>query len=114
MRQLLIRPASDSSPTQSPVSAPKPWLGQESIQAGALTARELWGYAVWGFVAAIVAVFECLAAFDDDKTPWPTLSRTAGNLQDDLHWTGIPILAGLAVLTARVVFYPWPNRRSEG
>jgi hypothetical protein len=78
-----------------------------------VTGRELWGYAVWGFIALVILVFESLAAFDGDATPWPTLSRTAGNLQDDFHWTGIPILGGLSVLTARIVFYPWPNRRAE-
>ena len=113
MKDLLVRPSTEAQPTQSPLSAPKPWLGQESTQPGERTRREIWGYVVWGTLALFVALFELLAAFDDDNTPWPTLSRTAGNLQDDHSWTAIPILAGLVVLGARIVFYPWPNRESE-
>ncbi|MGH3144015.1 MAG: hypothetical protein ACRDO9_12935 [Gaiellales bacterium] len=57
--------------------------------------------------------FELTAAFDDKGTPWPTLSRTAGTLQEDIPLTALPILGGLVVLAARIVFYPWPSRKSE-
>lgn len=110
---LLVRPATETQLKQSPMSAPQPWRDEQSIKPGALTGREKWGYALWGFLALVVAVFELLAAFDNENTPWPTLSRTAGTLQDDYHLTAIPILGGLVVLAARIVFYPWPNRSSE-
>jgi hypothetical protein len=113
VKDLFVRPATEAQPTQSPLSGPKPWLTRESIQPTQRTGRELWGYLVWGVLALFVALFELLAAFDDDNTPWPTLSRTTGNLQDDYPVTAIPILAGLVVLGARIVFYPWPNPRSE-
>jgi hypothetical protein len=92
---------------------PQAVVEQRSVQPTQRTGRGLWGYLVWGVLALFVALFELLAAFDDDNTPWPTLSRTTGNLQDDYPVTAIPILAGLVVLGARIVFYPWPNRRSE-
>ena len=114
LQHLSREEARQAQPQQSPISAPEPWLGSESVQPGPWTVREVYGYVLWGSIALIILVFECLAAFDSENTPWPTLSATAGKLQDDYHWTGIPILGGLVVLAARIVFYPWPNRRSEG
>jgi hypothetical protein len=95
------------------MSTPKPWLSPDSVEPGALDRREIRGYILWGFLAVVVAVFELLAAYDGDATPWPTLSSTAGTLQDHHHWTALPILGGLVVLTARIVFYPWPYRNPE-
>jgi hypothetical protein len=109
----LVRPARPAMPQQSPMSAPKPWLNPESVESDALGRREIRGYMLWGFLAVVVAVFELLAAYDGDATPWPTLSSTAGALQADHHWTALPILGGLVILTARIVFYPWPYRRPE-
>jgi hypothetical protein len=112
-QDLLVRPATETDVKQSPMSVPNPWLGQESTKPGPLTGREKWGFLLWGVLSLVVLVFELLAAFDDDNTPWPTLSRTAGTLQDDFPLTALPILGGLVVLGARIVFYPWPNRRAE-
>jgi hypothetical protein len=97
---------------QSPISAPRPGLGPESIRPGDLTWREVWGYVVWGGLGLLIAIFEGLAAFDT-TTPWPTLSSTVGTLERDHPWFGIPVLATIVVLGARIVFYPWPNRRAE-
>jgi hypothetical protein len=114
LEHLSAADARQAQPQQSPISAPEPWLGPESVKPGPWTRRELFGYVLWGVIALVVLVFECVAAFDGDDTPWPTLSRTAGTLQEDYHWTGLVILGGLSVLAARIVFFPWPNRRSEG
>jgi magnesium-transporting ATPase (P-type) len=114
LQHLSAEEARQAQPQQSPISAPEPWLGPDSVESGPWTRRELFGYMLWGGIALVILVFECVAAFDGDRTPWPTLSSTAGNLQEDHHWTGLLILGGLSVLAARIVFYPWPNRRSEG
>ena len=109
----LTRPARSAAPAQSPMSAPNPWQPESSVEAaGAVTKREWTGYLVWGTLAVIVTVFELLAFLDADM-PFPTLSETAGNLQARHNWTAMLILAGLAVLGARIVFYPWPFRSSE-
>jgi hypothetical protein len=112
-QNLLVRPATEAELKQSPMSVPNPWLGEQSTKPGPLTRREKWGYGLWGVLSLVVLLFETLAAFDDDNTPWPTLSRTVGTLQDDIPLTALPILGGLVVLGARIVFYPWPNKSSE-
>jgi hypothetical protein len=109
----LIRPAEEAYPQRSPMTARDPALASETLEPGPLTQREVRGYVVWGFLAGFVAAFEVLAAFDGDATPWPTLSSTAAQLQDDHIWAGPLILAGLVVLAFRIVFYPWPFRHSE-
>jgi hypothetical protein len=113
VRRLLVRPATEADLQQSPMSVPKPWLGEQSTKPGPLTRREIWGSVLWGLLSLVVLFFELTAAFDDKSTPWPTLSRTAGTLQEDIPLTALPILGGLAVLAARIVFYPWPSRKSE-
>jgi hypothetical protein len=109
----LIRPAEEAYPQRSPMTARDPGLAPESLEPGPLTPREVRGYVVWGFVAGFVAAFEILAAFDGDATPWPTLSRTAADLQERYALAGPLILGLLVVVAARIVFYPWPYRRSE-
>jgi hypothetical protein len=109
----LVRPAEEAYPQRSPMTARDPALASESLEPGPLTPREVRGYVVWGFVAGFVAAFEILAAFDGDATPWPTLSRTAANLQEDYTLAGPLILGVLVVLAARIVFYPWPYRKAE-
>jgi hypothetical protein len=109
----LVRPAEEAYPERSPITARDPALAPESLDPGPLTPREVRGYVVWGFIAGFVAAFEILAAFDGDATPWPTLSRTAANLQEDYTLAGPVILAVLVVLAARIVFYPWPYRKGE-
>lgn len=109
----IIRDASEPAVKRSPMAARDPTLAPEPPPLEAVTRREWRGYILWGSLAVVVAVFELLAAFDGDNTPWPTLSETAGNLQRRHEWTAMPILAGLAVLGARIVFYPWPFRKPE-
>lgn len=109
----LIRDASSPTVKRSPMAARDPSLAPEPPALGPVSRREWRGYIVWGILAVVVAVFELTAAFDGDKTPWPTLSETTGNLQRRHEWTAMPILAGLAVLGARIVFYPWPFRDPE-
>ncbi len=113
VRRLLVRPATEAELQQSPMSVPKPWLGEQSTKPGPLTRREIWGSVLWGLLSLVVLFFELTAASDDKGTPWPTLSRTAGTLQEDIPLTALPILGGLVVLAARIVFYPWPSRKSE-
>jgi hypothetical protein len=99
-------------PLQSPISAPRPELGPESVEPGPVTGRELAGYALWGGIGLLILVFECLAAFGE-STPWPTISSTVGSLERHHPWVAVVILAGMVTLTARIVFYPWPNRQAE-
>jgi magnesium-transporting ATPase (P-type) len=99
-------------PLQSPISAPRPGFGPETIEPGAWTRREILGYVVWGSIGLVIAVFECLAAFGT-TTPWPTLSSTVGKLERDHNWIAIVVLSVIVVLGARIVFYPWPNRQAE-
>lgn len=98
-------------PQQSPISAPRPGLGPESIRPGPLTWREVWGYVFWGGLGAFIGVFEILAAVA--HTPWPTISSTVGMLERHHPWIAILVLAGLVILAARIVFYPWPNRMPD-
>jgi hypothetical protein len=109
----LIREAREPIVKRSPMAARDPSLAPEPPALGAVTRREWRGYILWGVLAVVVAAFELTAAFDGDWTPWPTLSETAGNLQERHHWTAMPILAGLTVLGARIVFYPWPFKEPE-
>ena len=91
---------------QSPLTTP----GQ--VEAGDTTRRELWGYAFWGTIAAFVAVMELLAHLGT-HVPVPTISQTAANLAARHHWVSLLYVGGLVTLTARIVFYPWPNRTPE-
>ena len=109
----LIREATEPEVKRSPMAARDPSQAPEAPEVGPVSGREWRGYLVWGFLAVVVTAFELTAFFDGDATPWPTLSETAGNLQARHNWTAMPILAGLAVLGARIVFYPWPFRKPE-
>lgn len=97
---------------QAPISCPRPDLGPESVQAGPLARRDVLGYIVWGSLGVVIAVFECLAAFNA-TTPWPTLSSTVGNLERDHSWVGVIVLGASVVLAVRVLFYPWPYKRPD-
>lgn len=77
-----------------------------------MPARELHGYAVWGAVAAFVLVMELLAAFTHGLA-FPTVSKTIGDLERGHHWLKAVVLGGFVTLTARIVFYPWPNRTPD-
>jgi hypothetical protein len=111
--EVLTRPATEPKVKRSPMAARDPAAAPEQVDVCAVSGREWSGYIVWGLLAVLIASFELIAFFDGDATPWPTLSETAGNLQARHNWTAMPILAGLAVLGARIVFYPWPFRKPE-
>lgn len=62
----------------------------------------VWGLVVWGFwLALLFPLLEIPAAAN--KTPWPTLSWTAWQLQKRIPALSIVILAGLAVLLSHIV-----------
>ena len=105
-------PTVDPAVKRSPMAARDPAAAPTKPALGPVSSREWAGYAVWGILAAIVTAFELLAWRGRD-IPFPTISETAFNLQTRHNWTAMPILAGLAVLAARITFYPWPFRRPE-
>lgn len=74
--------------------------------------REKLGYVVWGTVATFVLVMELLAAFSHGLA-FPTVSATVGELERHHHWVKVVVLGGIVILTARIVFFPWPNRRTD-
>ena len=108
----LIRPATPPEVKRSPMAARDPTLARDEPDVGPVSRREWAGYVIWGILAVIVTVFELLAWRGTDIF-FPTLSETAGNLQARHNWTAMPILAGLVVLGARIVFYPWPFGKAE-
>lgn len=110
MLRYLIRPAS-GRPERSPLTEATPEGAGLELAPGRVTARELWGYGVWGALTVVFLFFELSGI--DDVSRWPTLSTTAANLQREHPWTAMLILGGLAVLAARIVFYPWPNRHYD-
>ena len=111
--QRLVRPASGPTPIKTPVTTPleAEARGEAAVEGRPLTPREKYGFALWGILAVVVFVFEMLGLADTN--PWPTLSQTVAHLQDAHDWVRMPILAGLVVLAARIVFYPWPSRSAE-
>ena len=74
--------------------------------------REKLGYVVWGAVALFLLVMELLAAFTHGLA-FPTVSKTVADLERHHHWVKLVMLAGFVTLTARIVFYPWPNRTPD-
>jgi hypothetical protein len=88
------------------VASPQP------VDPGAATRRELWGYVVWGTMTLLVGLMELLAHTGTD-VPFPTISETAANLARRHSWVSLIYVAGLVTLSARIVFYPWPNRSAE-
>jgi hypothetical protein len=83
----LIRPVTPPEVKRSPMAARDPTLARDEPDVGPVSRREWAGYIVWGILAVVITTFE--------------------------NWTAMPILAGLVVLGARVVFYPWPFREAE-
>ena len=45
--------------------------------------------------------------------PIPTISGTTGRLEREHTWVKVIVLGGIVTLGARVIFYPWPNRKPE-
>jgi hypothetical protein len=106
--------ALEQRPLQSPISAPRPGLGADSVRAEhPMPAREARGYVVWGAIVGFVVVMELVAAFTHG-IGFPTLSKTVGDLERRHHWIKVVMLGGFVTLTARIVFFPWPNRRVDG
>lgn len=56
---------------------------------------EVWGYGVWSFMGAVVAVPEIWAAASGDGFYWPTISSTIGHLED---FAPVVAIAPVAVL----------------
>lgn len=103
----------EQRPVQSPISAPRPGLGPESVLAEQpMPGREKAGYVVWGAVVLFITVMELLAAFSHGLA-FPTVSKTVGDIERHHHWFKIVMLGGFVTLTARIVFYPWPNRTPD-
>jgi hypothetical protein len=77
---------------------------------GDLTRKEAWGYGVWLFFGALVAVPELWAAIDADSARWPTISGTIGELE---YWHPEVALAvvGVIVLSAYSALR-YPPRRT--
>lgn len=94
---------------QSPLVETHETVVAEEARAG--WAQERVGYIFWGILAAFVAIPELLAGVW--HMPWPTISETVGHLEKHHHWVRILVVAGLAALTTRIVFYPWPNRTPD-
>ena len=63
------------------------------------TRREVWGYAVWGAMAIVIAVPELWAAIGGKAVEWPTISGTVGYLEYWHVWVSI-IVVGVLVWAA--------------
>ena len=65
-----------------------------------MSARERWGYAVWGSVALVIAIPEVIAAAWN-KATWPTISGTIGHLEEIWSPTAIIVVAGIVVIAVQ-------------
>jgi hypothetical protein len=95
---------------QSPLVATRREMGADPADLGA-GGQERVGYIFWGLMAALVAIPEIIAF--KWHVPWPTISETVGHLERDHHWVRILVVGGLAVLSVRIVFYPWPSKTPD-
>jgi hypothetical protein len=95
---------------QSPLVATRREMGTDPATPAAGW-QEWIGYIFWGVMAALVAIPEIVAF--KWHVPWPTISETVGHLERDHHWVRILVVGGLAVLSVRIVFYPWPNKAPD-
>jgi len=66
--------------------------------------RFAWGCLIYGPWFLAWVALELTSIFWK-ACPWPTLSRTAWDLEDRWDWTQIIFLAGLAVLLVHIVFH---------
>jgi hypothetical protein len=96
---------------QSPLVATRAELATEAAVRSDGGKTEKVGYIFWGVMALLVAVPELIAA--RWHVPWPTISETVGHLEKRHHWVRVLVVAGLAALTTRIVFYPWPNKTPD-
>ena len=96
---------------QSPLVAARADLAAEAAARADGGKTEKVGYVFWGVLALFVAIPEVLA--EAWHVPWPTISETVGHLEQHHHWIRVLVLAGLAALATRIVFYPWPNKTPD-
>ena len=70
-----------------------------------------WGsYVLWGLVAIFVIVLPSVLAWRYAKhVPFPTLFRTAANLQNRYQMIGTLLLVFIVGLGVHLTLYPWPN-----
>lgn len=66
-------------------------------------------YALWTAVALVVLVVPSILAWKSKHVPFPTLFRTAANLQDRYQMIGTLLLAFIVGLGVHLSLYPWPN-----
>jgi hypothetical protein len=69
------------------------------------TRREVWGYAVWGAMAIVVAVPELWAAIGGEAVEWPTISGTVGYLEYWHVWVSIIVIGVLVWAAFHAVQY---------
>ncbi|HEX3268651.1 MAG TPA: hypothetical protein VHQ98_11775 [Gaiellaceae bacterium] len=70
--------------------------------------RDQLGWVIWGALGVAILIPELLA-IRDRRWYWPTVARTAANLEAHLPWLAMIFLAGFAILTVHLVFWPWPD-----
>jgi hypothetical protein len=99
--------ADDTYEAGTPELAP---VSSRSVRS--LSRAEAWGYAVWGAVAAIIAVPEIWALSGSPR--WPTISLTAAHLEAMWSPTKAVIVALIAAAVVQLMTYrgPWPGGRT--
>jgi hypothetical protein len=107
VKNVLVR-----EPRQVPTEASSLVTPGQAVPSRPLGAREVWGYAFWGLLAAFILCTEALAAFWSGF-PIPTLSWTTGQLELHHHWFKLIVVGGLVVIATRITFYPWPFRHLD-
>jgi hypothetical protein len=72
------------------------------------------GYTIYGTLAVFgIVVPSILAVGFNRLVPFPTLFFTIDRLRHRLHWVALILVAGLAILTIHLAFYPWPDITHE-
>ncbi len=69
-----------------------------------IPAREIWGYAVWFFVAVVISIPEAWSGFGN--APWPTLSITVAHLETLWPGTRVVIVGLIVLLVFQALKYP--------
>jgi hypothetical protein len=81
-----------------------PALRRAAAPFRGIPAREIWGYAVWFFVAVVFAIPEAWSGFGN--TPWPTLSITVAHLEALWPGTRVVIVGLIVLLVFQAFKYP--------
>jgi len=72
------------------------------------------GYTIYGTLAVFgIVVPSMLAVGFNRLVPFPTLFFTIDQLRHRLHAVALVLVAGLAILTIHLAFYPWPDITHE-